>query len=303
MIFLFLFFAVPLTASNSWVIDESEKFDHFLEEITENSIVFLDIDDTLIQSQTTLGSPACFYNLKNFFEEKYPNIPLPNDFLEEIDKHMQWHVDYEVTDSMVYKIIEKCKEKNVPCFGLTNRPDYMANVTSSIIKKLNIHFSKEKLPFRDKLYTLNSERPIYICDGIIFCDDQNLKGEVAEHFLKNLLPSSNNITKIVFADDKERYLHMLEKTAMNSSLDYYGLYYVKNKGAQKTVDMNVAFKQLDALIKLFPENEEPIDNLISKIENPDFLKYFFKIRSQEGKLYMVGKVLPDATIKHQDLAY
>jgi len=252
----------------------------------QNTLVLLDLDDTLIRSKTTLGSPACFYRLRDRWIQKSPLPP------EEVklafclfDKALQEHVEYTFVDPASLPMIDRLQKRGIAVIGLTSRPHRLASVTADILSKLGISLG-QTLPFGDQEISVK-KRAVYD-RGVIYVDDGK-KSVVLDAFLQKLLPTRGSINKLVFADDKEMYVRDLEEYAQEKGYDYFGLYYIREKKKQRNVDLSIAERQMKYLINYTLESiGTPLD--------PKAVRLFFHAEPDEGWFYLHGRIIPDALL-------
>ncbi len=287
-------FLVPLFLHASVVqVLESEDIMAIDEYVQENTLVVLDLDDTLFRSNTTLGNPACYYGLRDFFNKKktHSEKEIRQAFCS-FDTLLQKHLEFTLVDERIKDLIEKCNKEDISVVGLTSRTPQLAEVTHKILQNLGIQLGKN-VPLDRKRFTLQAES---LYDrGVLYVGDGNAKSAVLDYFIQNLCPHNKPLTQIVFADDKEMYVRDLEKYSQTKGYDYFGLYYVKEKKRQRGIDLALAREQIKHLVVY---SRTPLE-LTDKIEDPVLLHLFFGEVPNEGEFFLVGNVVPDLLIQNQ----
>ncbi len=292
LLFSCILVPVFLHASSVQVL-ESEDIMTIDKYVQENTLVVLDLDDTLFRSKTTLGNPACYYGLRDFFNKKkiHSEKEIRQAFCS-FDTLLQKHLEFTLIDERIRGLIEKYKEKDITVVGLTSRTPQLAEVTRKILQDLGIQLGRN-VPLDRKRFTLQTEA---LYDrGVLYVGDGNAKSAVLDYFIENLCPHKKPLAQIVFADDKEMYVRDLEKYSLTKGYDYFGLYYVKEKKRQRGIDLAIAREQIKHLIVY---SQTPLD-FADKIEDPVLLYLFFGEVPNEGDFFFVGNVVPDLLIKNQ----
>ncbi len=206
----------------------------------QNTLVLVDLDDTIITSTTHYGSV-------DFFKNTVRNNAINKNISHEeslVDIYPRWLlsqriVETELTDQYIHKILNN---KKATILGFTARQPIASDITLSQLKKHMIHFKQPQ----DFHFTKNygsirqGAKRIWSYDykiaimrnGIVFCHDLNPKGKVFNDLVfelnklrenQNLLP----ITKVIFIDDSKNNLESVEIAANKIGINFYGYHFHK----------------------------------------------------------------------------
>jgi FMN phosphatase YigB (HAD superfamily) len=182
--------------------------------IDNQTILFFDIDDTLIRNKTHLGS--------NQWEDSLVSLMIKNGVDDNIafkKAKFLWCAfqvvsEVEVVEPSTLEFFNKLLQSHHLRL-ITARPAVLANETFQQLASVGI-----KTNVTDKfLINLNKENHVLYENGIFFCDSCN-KGAVIADYMNRY---SLNPGKIVLVDDR---LHHLEKAAMAlKAFNFIGLHY------------------------------------------------------------------------------
>jgi len=249
---------------------ETNKMNDFLKEIDENTVVFFDIDDTLIYIPTMMGNSVWWTycqrvaNKNNWDQVKVATVlwPTLNQAANKVKTNL--------VDKTAPELIKGLQDRGIPVFGLTARSrqimgDYAFDMTTILdLSRLGIIFTQTEI-----------DMPA-LRGGVIFTSTQ-LKGPFIERFLKKL---KQKIKKVVFIDDNWSQIHSVDSCMATLKIPTVCFRYGKMDNAYDNFDPIVANIQLKAVLEndtIFT-NEEASDiaNHLT-INDPHFyLKYLFE---------------------------
>ncbi len=231
--------------------------------IDKNTLVLLDIDNTIIELAQTLGTPewcADFYAKKR-------KLGMPEDeaikITSEIFTRVNERSDAKPVDLRTSKIIQELQKQGIIVLGLTARAHVLSEATARQLKSSNVNFNVGK--FKNKeTNTLNGQRTQFK-NGIIFAAGHN-KGDCLKAFLS---VTQWTPKKIVFVDDRLKHVKEVEKAIFKDNIAYTGIHYtLLNK---KMKDMNpkvyeIQLEHLNKTNKILSDKDaiallEPVSNL------------------------------------------
>ena len=201
------------------------------------SLIFIDIDNTLITPNTDLGSDHFFDWQIDLIQKKDSkalanNIPNMLNILFEL-----WnHIDYRLCDNEVNQVFKNLmlegKSDLVLC---TARSIKTQNITLKSLEQFNI---PQYLSTTLVDNTLNNQNTLSlkIKDGIIYCNGKD-KGQIIESFIKNINKSYNYI---ILIDDKLSNLDKFIKHNNRSNIiaiHYTGMDNIVNQFKQGSKDI------------------------------------------------------------------
>ncbi|MBS4171437.1 DUF2608 domain-containing protein [Neochlamydia sp. AcF95] len=259
-------FSMPLSAK----VVETHRFADILQEVDPHSIIFFDIDDTLINTTSILGNTPWW----SYFVSKMATANLSKEEARlEVNKIIQkimLQVPMRLIDPSAAEIIKKLQQQGILTFALTARclnPDYMQEADLCAykhLKSVGIDFSLNRLP---KLIDSNS----YKCfsQGIIFTDYQD-KGPFLKNFLNHhsLRPS-----KVIFIDDSPRHMKSVESMVEAMGIPFCGFRYSQLDHFHKQFDPLLANIQLEAFLqndRLLSDEEALKIAQAEPDKNPDY---------------------------------
>ena len=207
----------------------------------QDTLVLVDLDDTIITSTTHYGSADFFRNIvKNNAIKK--NISHEESI---VDIYPRWLLsqkitETELTDKYIYKIINN---KKTTILGFTARQPIASDITLLQLKKHMINFKQpHNFQFTKNYGSIRQgSKRIWSYDykiatmrnGIVFCHDLNPKGKVFNDLVIELNKFRKNqnlspITKVIFIDDSKNNLESVKIAANKIGINFYG-YHFHNK--------------------------------------------------------------------------
>lgn len=200
-------------------IIETPRFQEIISHVTPKTLVVLDIDDTLLIPNQTLGSDVWFlHRIKQHEQKGMPRSEAFSKALAEWEsiRHLtQVKLVEEGTD----KIIANLQAKGVACMGLTTQGLALATRTVEQLKSLNIDLSKS-CPSKEDCYFIN-EHGVLFRHGILFTSGTP-KGQALLTLLEKVGYTPEHI---LFINDKATHLKDVEQAVEAAKLTFTGLRY------------------------------------------------------------------------------
>ena len=211
------------------------------------SLIFIDIDNTLITPTTDLGSDH-FFDWQIDMIEKKDSLALSNsktNMLEILFKLWNY-IDYRLCDNDINLVLEKLIQKEKSDLVLcTARSVETQNITFKSLEQFNIpQYLSTKL--LDNILIEQNNLNFKIKDGIIYCNGKN-KGQIIELIIKNI---SKFYNYIILIDDKLSNLDKFMKHNNQSNIiaiHYTGMDNIVNQFRQGSKD--VVLKEYNQFIK------------------------------------------------------
>ncbi len=227
------------------------KIDHLaaiLPEVTCNTLVLIDLDETLITSSLLLGTPACWQYFKDYANQK--KIPIDQNliFPLPIIHQICQRVPIQVIEKEAAAFITSLQQKGITVWGLTARyysapwdPKF-ALLTQQQLNTWGIDFNKS--PLVAPSLSTNQNFPTNYANGIIFTNHQ-LKGPILIDFLKkiNFYPK-----KVIVIDDQENQLHSIAEALKKEGISFTGFHYTRLTSAYQNFDPLIVNIQLYYLL-------------------------------------------------------
>lgn len=198
-------------------IVEAEHFSDIISHTTENTLVILDIDDTILIPAQTLGTDVWFCHRLKHHQEVNPSVALEKALGEwEAVRHITC---IKIVEEGTEKIIEEL-QRNHLVMGLTTQGLALADRTTHQLNSLHVDLSKTA-PSKQDHYLVNNEEGVLFRKGILFTAGTP-KGEA---LLKLLDAIDYRPARIVFINDKAEHLRDVESSVIAKGIDFVGLRY------------------------------------------------------------------------------
>jgi hypothetical protein len=217
MIFLVL---LGLVSSVHGKILETARFHEVAHHITRETLIVMDIDDTIIVPAQMVGSDEWFYLRwkKHETDGMSKSVALEKALAEwESIRHV---TKMKTVEKETPAFIKELQKKGHKLMGLTSQGLGLATRTVLQLKENSVDLSVTA-PTLDDYYVNLSGHSVLFRKGILFTSGQN-KGEAFFKFCDSL---GLKLKKIVYIDDKESQLAALEKEAVKRGIEYIGLRY------------------------------------------------------------------------------
>ena len=202
------------------LIIESDKLETVIDYIsTPGTLVIFDIDNTLAHPIKELSSDEWFCHL---VEKKMAE---GNDYITSIyyalpiTYYAQFNVPLEPTEFIAPFIVAQLIAHNIPVMALTTRSLFVAERTIEQLEGINVQFLIPNISQDDLV--LPMPHPCFYTQSILF-GGNNDKGEALLclfHHM-NYYPE-----KIVFIDDKMKYLVSVEQALERYNIPFVGIRY------------------------------------------------------------------------------
>jgi hypothetical protein len=216
---LMLLFYTSLSAT----ILETAHFSQLPLQVTEETLVILDIDDTLLIPKQTLGSDVWFtYQWEKYKEQGMPvSLALEKSLADwEAVRHI---TSMELVEPDTNNIVQKLQESNITVMGLTTQGLALATRTVLQLNSVGIDLT-QTAPFKEDCYFMNPQSDkhgVLFRHGILFTSGTP-KGPALLALLEKIgyRPKS-----VVFINDKESHLLDVSAALEKEGIPFLGLRY------------------------------------------------------------------------------
>jgi len=249
-VLFFLLFATPLfsTIAEIDTFEEILAYTHSVE--PKNSLVLVDIDDTVLEIRTQLGSHSWCRWLIDYFEKKgmthWQAIVVENNLSAGINPQLP----VQVVDEKAPAIVAKLQKMDFPVLGLTARLTTQVGETMVQLRSCGYQLQHPLWP-KEPHWFLTVPQALYH-DGVIFSTRWHKKSEALFDFLEFL---HFHPTTIFFIDDTLSNLQDLEKACLDAHIDFVGLHFSKSDERAKNFNLQIALVQWNALPKILSDRE------------------------------------------------
>lgn len=210
-------------AQTTWLAGEIIEADHFSEILpyaNEETLLVLDIDDTLLIPKQMLGCDEWYQlRLKHY-------LVLEGTFEKALDRALaEWegirhYTQMEIVEEGTETLIDQLQQEGIQVMGLTTQGLALATRTSMQLAEVGIDLTKTAPASQDAFFVQN-DHGILFRKGILFTSGQ-AKGKA----LFNLLASCGKLPKrVVFINDKMTHLADVEATSQEWGIEFIGLRY------------------------------------------------------------------------------
>lgn len=210
-------------------IIETAHFSSIVEYVEEDTLVLLDIDDTLMVPVQTLGTDVWFCDRWNTLKQTFsPQVALDKALAE-------WEAVRQLTKMKIVEegtqqIISDLQSRNIPVMCLTSQGLALATCTLNQLHSLGIDVTKTA-PSAEDHYYINRIGNLYR-QGALFTS-----GTAKGQSLLKLFDAMQYFPKrIVFINDKETHLKDVEEAVEAAGYEFIGLRY--NIGDKRVAEYN-----------------------------------------------------------------
>lgn len=216
--FLCLFFSTISLVYGE--IIETQKFQEITHYIDSETLVILDIDDTILIPVQTLGTDVWFISRLEFYLqlEQDDSLALNKALAEwEAVRHL---TKVKIVEEGTDEIIRAMQENKIKVMGLTTQGLALATRTALQLQSLSVDLSKTAPSFEDH-YFINGHNGVLYRKGILFTAGTS-KGDALMKFLDAI---EYRPKRIVFINDKKTHLRDVEKSVEIRGIPFIGLRY------------------------------------------------------------------------------
>lgn len=212
-----------LSENNNEIIHESMRIKDFLNYIHEDdNLGIFDIDNTLMESKSTLGSDQWFMKLMKFAFAAAPSKETESLVIAIYHALHQYHTEMQNIELDAIQMIRELQEKNIPLIGLTARGKEISDATILQLKNCGIQFLFQKTQQEVFGITVDGvENAALYQNGIIFCSGLS-KGKCLQAFFDTIQWQPSHV---VMVDDKLKHLCAIAETILPKGSQFDGIRY------------------------------------------------------------------------------
>jgi hypothetical protein len=252
---LFFGFSMSLTAR----VQEAAYFRDLSQVVTKDTLVLIDIDDTIFIPSQTIGSDVWYcWKMAKYTGQGLSQIEAKEKALAEL-RAVRQLTRVQLVEPDTAKIIEKLQQEGIFCFGVTAQGLSLATETIRHLKGLGVDFSKS-VPFdQEECYFLNNGHGILYRQGVLFTS-----GTTKYSSLSLLLKAKGYRPKaIILIDDKEKNVLDMDAFCQEEQIPFIGLRYSFSDARIKAFNEKMAEYQW---------NHSTFAHILSDAEAEDGLK-------------------------------
>lgn len=241
-IILILLTALTLTSALPAEIIKTTQIEDILPAIEQDTLVFFNIAEVLMDNETSLGSAKW----RRFVREHTPSMH------DKVTFYVASNLPFKTPEPQTAPMIRSLQEKGVAVMAFTSRGRHewystqmegIDTATEQWLGTLGIDFTQSRLP--EAFVKLGEEMADYYHAGIIYATNGIEKGDMLRRMLT---VTGYRPSKIVFIDDKADSLKTVEKTLEELGIPFQGFAYGRTAENHKDFDQSVANVQLMYLL-------------------------------------------------------
>lgn len=216
---IFCFLLVIITSLSGKTI-EFHSFKDLSSHLTPETLVVLDIDDTLLIPKQMLGCDEWFlYRMNQRKESGFSYGDALEKTLAEWEavRHL---TEMEIVEPETEAIIKSLQDQGYCVFGLTTQGLALATRTIQQLKELKIDLTRTA-PSSEDIYFPIKQQGVLYRKGVLFTSGTP-KGEALFQLCKLI---DRSISRIVFVNDKSTHIAEIERVAIVQNVDFLGLRY------------------------------------------------------------------------------
>lgn len=230
-----------LTSFVAAEIVEIDQIDEVRPYITENALCLFDVDDTLIDNPSSLGSPPW----RQWAKSKIPNLNTEFALYDALTLYIAKNAPYKTVEPTTARLIADLQSQGHAAFAFTarGRSEWYKTEVEGVDQFTHMQLNQVGIDFRKTHIPWKSLDEPYFYEGIIFAKHFK-KGD----YLKRLIQDSKySPPLIIFVDDKPDQVQSVEEAAKELGIPCIGFWY-RHSEMNRNFDPEVANLQLESLL-------------------------------------------------------
>jgi hypothetical protein len=225
-------------------IIETDDLNDIMPYVDSNTLVVFDIDDTIARPSQMLGTDAWFRYLLHKYEQHGVDIDTALDNILPIVFQVHQQAMFLLVQPDTPSLIEQLQHHGIRTIALTSRSPILARRTVIQLNDLGIDFTRNQFIDYETLLPTMVYAAKYL-SGIIF-SSENDKGPLLIKFLNFV---DHHPKRIIFIDDKRKYLDCVEQSAIQQGIEFFGFHYTRVKKECPPFDPQIAHQQLRVFLQ------------------------------------------------------
>lgn len=217
---IIFFVLICIHVTNNALIIESNTLSSVLEHLdTLDTLVIFDIDNTLAHPIEELSSDEWFCHLVNTKMQQGYDYLTSVYYALPAAYYAQFNVPLTPTEPCIPELIAHLIDNGVAVMALSTRSLFIAERSLEQLDNININFFMPNIDPHDLVLPMH--HPCFYKRGVLFTGN-NDKGEVLNCFfnIMNYRPE-----KVIFVDDKMKYLLSVQKALEEHDIVFCGIRY------------------------------------------------------------------------------
>lgn len=214
-----------------------------------DAFYFFDLDNTIMETAQTLGSDQWFgHRVSHYLDQGKGSFQALQLALAEWTA-VQHLTEMKLVENNTKKWIERLQKEARAVMGLTIRDVGLAARTVEQLKTLEIDFSKTSPCTKEKMFVGDNE--VIYRNGILFTSGTN-KAKAFLEFIRQIMIAPS---KVIFVDDKGKYLREMEEVCLEEKIEFVGLRYAFLDDKVESFSPELAALQWECFGKLISDEE------------------------------------------------
>ncbi len=247
----------------------SDQISEFIDQVDRTKValkkklIVIDIDDTLLESKSILGTPTWFYNMVNKIRHAGASKSEAYEIMGKIDKIVQEQIEVQPIEDALIAAIKSWQKQKSLVIAITSRSNEFAEVTKKQLSNLSLDFYSSLFFCVEQNW---SDTHGKFNNGTLYVEEGHTKGELFETFF-NILTNTCGVAVnlIAQADDQERYIKQINAIAEDNNINYIGIIYGKAL-SKRVFNLSLANRELNLLqetikAQIIPKKFETIFNV------------------------------------------
>lgn len=217
-------------------IKETKTLKSLLEHATHQTLILVDLDNTLFESVSQFGSYEWMSHRISSALSKGEPLEAVLDRIVPPWENMQHKIKTRLIEEKVPSWIDQLQKSGSFVLGLTGRSKTLAEHTREQLKTYQISFTKDLV--HDAFNNMHPE--MIHSEGTLLIGYKNSKGDALRLLFDQL---NTEITKVVFIDDQRRYLDQVQAVLQKLPLEFVGFHFTALEDKFENFDLEVALQE------------------------------------------------------------
>ncbi len=228
-------------------VRELLSFDELTSLVDVDTLVLLDIDDTIIDAPTTLGTAIHSTDLSTRLTGQL-DMDRFKSMINRGRVNFYSETKLHPVEPCTPQIISDLQNKGIAVLGLTARSrkragfKYFDLITNDNIAAVGVDFTRSKVP--NCIVESGKETPSYFFANNIIYSGYTPKGTALEAFLKD---SNWKPKRVLFVDDQRRHVKTVDEAMERANIPCLAMYYLRADHNHPPLDPVIGAIQLRAL--------------------------------------------------------
>jgi hypothetical protein len=247
------FFVLLLSATSLFAaVKEVTHFKELASHVELDTMILLDIDETLITAAQMLGGDIWFESRIKKYQEEGDDFPIALERALNEWIAIMHLTRMELVEPEISTVLSQIQNKGISVMGITARGLALATRTVFQLREHQVDLAKTSPRQEDFCFPVQGHTVLYR-EGILFTSGRS-KGEAFFQLCDKL---GKTPKRVVAVDDKLSHLQSLEKEALKRGVEFIGLRYGFTDEKKAAFSPEIADYQLNhsTLTHLLSDNE------------------------------------------------